>query len=319
MRDTWRAGATFFKIFTCTTHGVPGLQGADLRRALATIASFDGICLIHCEDEEMTRDAEVALRAAGRVDPGVLPMWRSREAELTAVRAAVELILETGARATIAHVSSPAVAEIVVEGRRRGASLGAEACPQYFHLREDEVLEYGPLRKFTPPARNTSPEDESEMWGLLGSGALSHVATDHAPATREQKLAGDMWEAPFGLPGLDTTSRLLFDAVAAGRLTWLDVGLRYAWEPARLYGLEPSKGTLSVGADADIVLVDPDADVTIRDEDVLSKAGWTPFAGRRTRGDTVMVFLRGNEIARGGAPTGDLGGRFLHGPGADTD
>ena len=111
------------------------------------------------------------------------------------------------------------------------------------------------------------------MWRLLADGTLTHVATDHAPSTMAQKLAGDIWEAPFGLPGLDTTTRLLLDAAATGRLTWSEVVRRYAEEPAKRYGMWPAKGRIGKGADADIVLVDPAASVRLRDEDVISKAG----------------------------------------------
>lgn len=319
MAETWAAGVTFFKAFACTTHGVPGLDAPTFRRALKALAAFDGACLAHCEDERTTLEAEAALRAAGRTDPGLLPEWRSREAELTAVSTVADLAVETGARVTIAHVSSQPVADVVVAARERGARLAAEACPQYLLLREDEVLDHGPLRKFTPPARIRTDEDEEAMWRLLAEGTLTHVATDHAPATREQKHAGDIWEAPFGLPGLDTTLRLLLDAAVSGRIGWPDVARRYSEEPARVYRLYPRKGALEVGADADLVLVDPEAEVEIRDEDVVSKAGWTPFAGRRTRGDVVATFLRGREIAREGRAHDAFGGRFLPGPGAASD
>lgn len=316
LEDLWRAGVSFFKVFTCTTHGVPGIEGEDLRRTFARICGFGGSCLVHAEDETRTEEAERTLRAAGRSDPGVLTEWRSREAELEAVAAVADLAVETGLRLTIAHVSSPPVAEAIVAARRRGADLAAEACPQYLLLDEDEVLEHGVLRKFTPPARNRSTEDADAMWTLLANGTLTHVATDHAPSTMAQKLDGDIWEAPFGLPGLDTTTRLLLDAAATGRLSWSDVVRRYAEEPAKRYGLWPAKGRLEAGADADIVLVDPAATVHIRDEDVISKAGWTPFAGQKTTGDVVRVFLGGEEIARDGAPRDERTGRFLPGPGA---
>lgn len=316
LEQAWRAGVAFFKVFTCTTHGVPGIEGEELRRTLQRVAGFGGTCLVHAEDETRTEDAERALRAAGREDPGILTEWRSREAELEAVRAVADLAVETGVRLTIAHISSPPVAEAIVAARRRGADLAAEACPQYLLLAEDEILEHGALRKFTPPTRNRSAEEVEAMWRLLADGTLTHVATDHAPSTMAQKLDVDIWDAPFGLPGLDTTTRLLLDAVAAGRLSWSDVVRRYAEEPAKRYGFWPAKGSLEVGADADLVLVDPAATVHIRDEDVISKAGWTPFAGRRTTGDVVRVFLGGDEIARDGTPRDQRTGRFLAGPGA---
>ena len=316
LEDCWRAGATFFKVFTCATHGVPATEGDDLERALGKVAGFDGTCLVHAEDETLTTRSEAALRAQGRTDPGVLAEWRSREAELEAVTTVARLAIRTRARLTIAHVSSPPVVEAIVAARQRGADLAAEACPQYLLLREDEVIAEGPLRKFTPPARNRSPEDSDAMWRLLADGVLTHVASDHAPSTIAQKLEGDIWEAPFGLPGLDTTTRLLLGAVADGRLSWSDVVRRYAEEPARRYGLWPAKGRLAEGADADLVLVDPTATVRIRDVDVISKAGWTPFAGRTTRGDVVRVLLGGREIAREGVPRDERTGRFVPGPGA---
>ncbi|MGH2679070.1 MAG: dihydroorotase [Actinomycetota bacterium] len=319
LAETWRAGVVFFKVFTCTTHGVPAVEGDDLRRTLEAVAAVGGTCLVHAEDETRTAEAERSLRAEGRTDPGILARWRSREAELEAVRTVAALAVETGARLTIAHVSAPPVAEAIVAARGRGADLAAEACPQYLLLGEDEVATHGPLRKFTPPARNRSAEDMDAMWRLLADGVLTHVASDHAPSTLAQKGTGDIWDAPFGLPGLDTTSRLLFDAVATGRLAWADVVRRYAEEPAKRYGLWPAKGRLAAGADADVVLVDPSASVRIRDEDVISKAGWTPFAGRTTTGDVVRVFLGGREIARDGVPRDERTGWFLAGPGAAVD
>jgi allantoinase len=312
---TWAAGVTFFKIFTCATHGVPAVEGDDLRETFVRISAVGGRCLVHAEDDALTREAEAALRGAGRTDGGLLPEWRSPNAERTAVEAVGDLAADTGVAATIAHVSSPEVAEVIERARARGADLAAEACPQYLTLLESDVHEHGALRKFTPPARARDAAHLDAMWQLLADGVLTHVATDHAPATREQKLAGDFWEAPFGLPGLDTTSRILFDAVATGRLGWPDVARRYADVPARRYGLQ-GKGRIEAGADADLVLVDREATVTIRDTDVLSKAGWTPYAGRVTKGDTVATFLRGREIARDRRPNDDLGGRFLPGPGS---
>jgi len=317
MEDAWHAGVTFFKVFTCTTHGVPAVEGDDLRRALQRVASFGGTCLVHAEDEALTMEAERSLHAEGRTDPGILAEWRSRQAELEAVRAVADLAVETGARLTIAHVSSPSVAEAIVAARGRGADLAAEACPQYLLLFEDEVLEHGAMRKFTPPARNRSSEDIDAMWRSLADGTLTHVASDHAPSTVTQKHSGDIWQAPFGLPGLDTTTRLLLDAAANGRLSWSDVARRYAEEAAKRYGLWPAKGHLGAGADADLALVDPAATVHLRDEDVISKAGWTPFAGRTTTGDVVRVFLGGEEIARDGVPRDERDGRFVPGPGAE--
>ncbi|MFI6350105.1 dihydroorotase family protein [Streptomyces sp. NPDC050560] len=314
--DLWAAGVTFFKVFTCTTHGVPGHTAAALKEHLAQTALCGGVSLMHCEDESLTESAEALLKAAGRTDGGILPEWRGRDAELVAAAVAALLVRLTGARATIAHVSNPEVASYVARERAAGARLAAEGCPQYFLLREDEVLDAGALRKFTPPARARTDEDEREMWRLLRGGTLTHMSTDHAPSTLEQKRAGDIWNVHFGLPGLDSTMALLLDAAARGHLGYEDVARVYSENPAKQYGLWPRKGRLAPGADADLVLVDPGAERTLRNEDVLSKAGWTPFDGRRVRGRVVRTYLRGVPVAEEGRPHGAREGAFVPGAGA---
>ena len=312
----WAAGVTFFKVFTCTTHGVPGHDPARLKEHLEATARAGAVSLLHCEDESLTGAAETLLRAEGRTDGGILPDWRSRDAELVAAAVAALLVRRTDARATVAHVSSPEVAGYLAAERARGAALAAEGCPQYFLLREDEVLDEGALRKFTPPARARTDADEAEMWQLLRSGVLTHMSSDHAPSTLEQKRAGDIWNVHFGLPGLDSTMQLLLDAVARGHLAYEDVARVYGEQPARTYGLWPRKGRIGPGADADLVLVDPGGRRTLRNADVLSKAGWTPYDGRTVRGLPVQTYLRGTLVAEEGRPLRGRTGRFLPGAGA---
>jgi dihydroorotase len=315
--ELWRAGVVFFKLFTCTTHGVPGLSASELLAALTALAKVDGRALVHCEDETMTSMAEWSLRSAGRRDPGLLVEWRSRRAELSALTMVGALAAATGAAITFAHVSHVEAVEAVQRARSWGADAAAEACPQYLALDESEVLDLGPLRKFTPPARCRNDDERDQMWRALRNGSLTHVATDHAPSTIEQKLAGDIWEAPFGLPGLDTTYPLMVDAALRGVLTLEEVAVRCAAIPAERYGLAPAKGAIRVGADADVVLVDPNSTWTVERADILSKAGWSPFEGRTLRGRPVATYLHGEEIARDGRCHELRSGRYLPGMGTE--
>lgn len=317
VRPLWDAGISFFKVFTCTTHGVPGFDAGHLQRLFQAVAACDGLCLVHAEEETMTAASERALREAGRTDPGLLVEWRSRDAELVALNTVALLARLTGVRAIAAHVSHPAAVDLLQRERALGARLWLETCPQYLYLREDEALEQAGFRKFTPPARIRSDADAAEMWRLVAAGPITHVSTDHAPATRRQKTDGTIWDVHFGLPGVETTLAMLLNGVAEGRLSLERVVDLVAETPARLYGLYPRKGALQVGSDADLVLVDLTAERTLEDAAVVSKAGWTPYAGRRVRGRPVMTFSRGRLVAQDGRPVGEPGwGRFLPGPGA---
>ncbi len=310
IHSLWEAGVTFFKIFTCATHGIPAVTPEVLLEAFEELASLDAACLVHCEDDVMTAANERRLKAEGRIDPGVIPEWRSREAELVAVGSAALLAKVTGVRATVAHASSADVVDLIQRERAAGSPIVAETCPQYLHLHESEIHEHGPFRKFTPPARIRSMEDEDRMWSAFNDGSISHLSTDHAPSTAAQKREGTIWECHFGLPGLDTTVPLMVDAALSGRTTLERLVEAYAQRPAEQYRLR-NKGRVAVGYDADLIILDPHTMWQITDEDIVSRAGWTPYAGRDVRGHVQTVLLRGRVVEEGAPPRG----RFIPGPG----
>lgn len=311
------AGISFFKIFTCDTHGVPGLDPALMNEALIGVAASGSRALVHNEDQSITAGAERRLRSEGRIDPALVSEWRSREAEVVATASTAASVLTSGARVTFAHVSNPLVLDVVDSFRRVGATIAAEACPQYFTLEEAELTEQGALRKFTPPARIRHDADRDAMWEAIAQDRFTFFSTDHAPSTLEQKETGDIWEAPFGLPGLDTTLPFLIDSALGGRITMSDVVRLYSTEPARWYRL--AKGTLDVGAEADLVVVDPNGSWAVENTDIISKAGWSPYSGRRFSGRVVATYLRGVKVAEDGRPVDHLGGRFVAPRRAESD
>ncbi len=305
----WDAGVAMFKAFTCTTHGVPALLADDLLRLFRLLAAIDGRVLVHCEDEFITQDTEEQLHASQRDDYSVIVDWRSPEAELVAVNMVALLARLTGARVTIAHVSQPAVVDLVERERAHGARLSVESCPQYFYLDADAVRRHGPTRKFTPPAREQPAPQH--LWERLRRGQIDLISTDHAPSTLAQKREHDIWTCHFGLPGVETTLPLLLAAVNEGKLTYEDIVRVYSETPARLWGVFPRKGALRVGSDADIVLIDPLATYTLRNEDIHSKAGWTPYDGMQVTGRPVMTLVRGTVVAEYGKVIAEPGiGRF---------
>jgi allantoinase len=294
----WEAGVAMFKAFTCTTHGIPGLLADDLLHLFRSLSDTGARALVHCEDEFITEDNEERLRAALREDYGIISEWRSAEAELVAVNTVALLARLTGAKITVAHASQPAVVDLVRRERDFNAPLAIESCPQYFYLSSDEVTKHGPTRKFTPPARNTLAGEL--MWERLAKGEIDLISTDHAPSTLDQKFEGNIWDCPFGLPGVETTLTMLLNAVAEERLTLEKVVQVYSEAPARLLGLYPRKGTIRIGADADVVLVNMDEEHVFSNEEITSKAGWTPFEGYHVKGRPTMTILRGQVVAKDG-------------------
>jgi dihydroorotase (multifunctional complex type) len=315
VEGVWRAGAAFIKLFTCTTHGVPGFDAAHQLDLFRRVAALGAICLVHCEDESITASAERRLRGEGRTDGAVVFEWRSREAEQAAIALTTRLARLTGAEVVVAHVSHGEALELVARERAAGARLGAECCPQYLALLEREVVQELGLRKFTPPARARTAADLEQMWSALAEGAIDYVASDHAPSTAKQKHESSIWDVHFGLPGIDTTFAFLLDGASTGRLSYERVVEVYSERPARLYGLA-RKGRLEPGADADLVLVDPKARWTVADDDIRSKAGWSAFSGRTLVGRPVRSYLRGRAITDAREIVAEPGGAFLPGPGA---
>jgi dihydroorotase-like cyclic amidohydrolase len=224
----WHDGVSFFKIFTCDTHGIPGLGTDLLLDALGLLAGLGAPCLIHCEDGPITAAAQHRLQRLGRDDPWILPEWRSREAELVATTTACLLTRLTGARTTIAHASCAEVVEVVSAAAAAGADVVAESCPQYLLLAEAEVGEHAALRKFTPPARIRASRDGDRMWAALdGRVPLERVVEAYATApARRYRLRGkgDL------LPGCDG-DLVLIDPGARWELGDSHVRSKAGWTP----------------------------------------------------------------------------------------
>jgi allantoinase len=310
LEKLWQEGITYFKMFTCTTHGVPGQNNADLYGAFSKIASFGGKALIHCEDEAMTGENEKILKKSNRNDGHVIQEWRSIAAEAVSVANVCFIAKETGAQVTIAHLSHPNAVHLIRKAKASGAKLLAEICPQYLFLEENGLAERGPFGKFTPPSR--SAQQTQDLLELVRNGELDILASDHAPSTKQQKTAGTIWTTPFGLPGIDTTSAVMLTAVNKNKLTLERFVQIYSENPAKALGLYPKKGSIRVGADADLVLVDMQNRWTIADDSLFSKAKWSPFSGFECIGKPVMTLLRGQIIMSEGKLLGKPGdGKYV--------
>lgn len=305
LKALWDRGVVMFKIFTCTTHGIPTLNNDELFRAFTEIASFDGRCLVHCEDDAITEGNENRLKQAGRCDHGIISEWRSEKAEEIAVANVALMARMTGVTATIAHISHSFVIDLIKREQAEGAKLYAEICPQYLFLSELDVKEQGPFAKFTPPARGA---DQSEkLLELINNGSIQLLSTDHAPSTAEQKRSGTIWDCHFGLPGVETTLPMMLNLVNQGKISLQRVVELFSEMPARVLGLYPRKGCIAVGADADLVLLDLAHKWKIKNENIVSKSGWSPYDGTEITGKPVVTIVRGQVVAENGKVVAEPG------------
>ncbi|MEZ5850868.1 MAG: dihydropyrimidinase [Hyphomicrobiaceae bacterium] len=220
----------------------------------------------------------------------------------------------------IYHVSTAEGCRVIREARGRGLKLFAETCTQYLTLTVDDLdrpgLE-GAKWVCSPPLRTR--EDQEALWQALELGDLQFVSSDHAPYRFDEtgKLrAGpnpSFKEIANGMPGLELRMPLLFDAMVSKGRHGLQKFVEWtATAPARMYGLHPRKGDIFIGADADVCIWDPNKRVTIRDEDVHDRTGYTPYVGRTLEGWPVTVLRRGSVIVDGGKLSAAAGsGQFL--------
>ena len=144
---------------------------------------------------------------------------------------------------------------------------------------------------------------------MLGKEMVDTIGTDHCPFPKESKDAGlsNIHDAPFGIPGIDTTVRLMLNAVNDGCLNLNQLTKMCCENPSRIFNLFPKKGAIQVGSDADLIIVDLDARETIKDEDIVSKCNWSPFNNLEVKGSVVRTIVRGKTVMKDGvvsAPNG---------------
>jgi dihydroorotase (multifunctional complex type) len=239
--------------------------------------------------------------------------FRSRppESEVMGVARACVMAEATGARVHLRQMSTRPAIALLRDFRRRANGLSAEVTPHNLLFSDTSVAALGPYAKVAPPLREE--DHRIAAWEGLADGTLDIVATDHAPHLESEKEAGrdDIWKAPGGFPGVQTLVPLMLNSAAAGDLSYQDVVRLVSENPARLFGLFPKKGTIAVGADADLIIVDPQRESIIRNEDQHSRARVTPFAGRRVRGAVTTTLLRGSVIMQDGVVADTASGQFV--------
>ncbi|MDO9548664.1 MAG: amidohydrolase family protein [Candidatus Marinimicrobia bacterium] len=246
--------------------------------------------LLHAEDYEMVTTAEASARVKGS---GWHNYYNSRPeaAEIIAVRNSVEIAEEIGAELHIVHIGTAEAAKLL-SGKNK---ITGETAPHYLEFSYDDLERIGGALKTAPVVK--SPGNADGLWQALMDGTLDFVASDHAPALENQKNTGSAWNDYSGIPGTGTLFPYLYSEGFVKRNIGLNRFLKITAENAAWrYGLFDRKGSIEIGKDADLALVDPNARWTVNGRDFISKGKITPFEGMTFQGRVVKTIIRGQVV-----------------------
>lgn len=313
------AGCRSFK--TYLTYEGFKLTDGDLLVALETVAEAGGLALVHAENDAIISRLQARFMREDRVEPAWHPRSRPAAAEAEAVERALALAEVAGCPLYVVHVSAARGADAVVRARSRGQVAYGETCPQYLLLSEEEYERPGfEGARFvcSPPLRTDA--DAEALWEHLAVDHLQTVGTDHCPfffsGQKDRGRPGRQYppftRIPGGLPGIESRLVLLYTyGVGQGRLSierWIEV---CCTAPARIFGLAGRKGEIVEGADADIVIFDPEREVTLTRSVLHENCDYTPYEGARLKGYPLLTMRRGHVIVRDGQFIGDCAGQYL--------
>lgn len=309
-------GITSFKVFLAYRNAI-GVSDTELIKVLRVAARLGAVVTVHCEHGEMVEELQQHYVDRGDTAPKYHALSRPSPVEGEATARVIMLARMTGATVYIVHMTCKESVKAVAEARERGQRVFGETCPQYLLL-DDSVYEKpnfeGAAYVMSPPIR---PKGHQEpLWNALTSGILQVVGTDHCPFRQsDQKVMGkdDFRLIPNGAAGIENRMSLVYTyGVSTGRLTlnqFVDVT---STQPAKIFGLYPRKGSITVGADADLVVWDPEKSATVSAKTHHHRCDRNIFEGFETKGGPSTVVVGGRvQFANGKLDVERGAGRFM--------
>ena len=275
----------------------PRADAATLRAGMRQAAALGLLVAVHAEIDhpEWARGTTVRDYLASR------PI----SMELEAIELALELAGETGCKLHVVHVSSAAGARRIAQAAAGGTDVTCETCPHYLVLTAEDMERLGAPAKCAPPLR---PESERQaLLECVRGGCIDTIGSDHSPAPMSMKTDADFFKVWGGVAGCQHLLTLLFDLPLDPPL----IARLTAGTVAARFGLAPAKGQVAIGADADLVLVDPAGQTIVTAESLLYKHRLSPYVGRTLRGTVRRTILRGRTIAVDGKVVGEPAGRLV--------
>lgn len=274
-----------------------------LMEAMKMAAEYDFPIMVHAESEELncfyTEKYKTSTDWADWSD------MHPEAGELAAVAKCLIFAEAVGARVHIAHISSARTAEIIQEARKRGVKVTCETCPHYLLFTDQDYVEKGELLKCAPPVRGK--EDCTALWQAIEKGMIDIISSDHSPGITQEsaQYISEMWS---GIASIQNTLLALYsEGVCKARLSLERMAQICALNPARLLGIDTRKGSIEVGKDADLVILDPAKDTIFDKKQMKMKMKKSVYENFHFHGGIEHTYLRGMEVK-----TGIPGGRYIH-------
>ncbi|RKS87464.1 allantoinase [Orbus hercynius] len=295
-----QAGVAAYKCFM-TTCGDPNIEGdfdkADdytLYEGMKQIAKTGKILAIHAENGTIASGLAKAARARGETTLAQYVATRPVFTEVEAIRRAIYLAKITGCRIHICHVACPEGVEEVSKARAEGVDVTCETCLHYLYFVTDELDKIGMSAKCSPPIRDQAAKEG--LWQQIFSGALLTVVSDHSPCSPGLKEKTDAFEAWGGISGVQNNVDIFFDEGVQKRgLSLKAFADLIAKKPAERFNL-PTKGSIAIGKDADLVLIKPNSSYVLQAADLEYRNKFSPYVGRTINAQIAQTYLRGQLI-----------------------
>jgi dihydropyrimidinase len=297
LSDLKNYGIESLKIYT--TYGSTQLSDIKIQHLLKKAKDANMLVTVHAEDDEIVNNTKERFLREGKTAPCYHAESRPNEAERDAIKKVLHFAKEACEPIYIVHVSTREGIEVINQAKELGQKVYGETCPHYLLLTDDCYKKAEPQKYImTPPLRKKV--DQEMLWKSISDGTLQCITTDHCSFSIKDKLStNNCFKVIPGIGGSETLIPLLYsEGVNKSKITLEQFVRLTSTNPAKMFGLYPQKGVISVGSDGDITIIDPQKEVILKGSQLHSAAKYSVFEGIKVKGYPVITICRGTVICR---------------------
>ncbi|WP_121611096.1 allantoinase [Mesobacillus foraminis] len=297
LEELHKRGVIGFKAFMSNS-GIEDFgysEDVTLFQGMQQIARLGSILAVHAESNLITQQLSDHMKQNGRLNVRDYCDSRPVLSEMEAVSRILAYAEAAKCRLHIVHASSGEVVSLISDAKKRGIDVTVETCPHYLSLTVSDFEELGPIAKCAPPLREQEHVDA--LWNLVKLGEVDIIGSDHSPSPFHFKKGKGIFEAWGGISGAQSTLNVLLEEGYWKRGVPLESIIQAACvNPARRFGLDETKGSISIGKDADLAIIDLKQSFTLKESDLRYRHKYSPYVGRTFRGKVLLTISNGNIV-----------------------